>query len=70
MPKMNRREFLEGCAAATLTPLSGARDWSARTVAPVLRWTGRRGISLDRDWLFGGKSKSDAIEGEFDDAEF
>jgi beta-galactosidase len=59
---LSRRHFLQGCAA-TLLAASAAGT-------PVSHASGERILSLDQDWLFGGKWKASAAQPDFDDSAF
>jgi beta-galactosidase len=70
--KISRRSFTAGClAAAALSARTAPEGW-ATPLDPTLR--GRQGsqrsISLDQDWLFGGKSSPGALEPDFNDRSF
>jgi len=65
---LTRRRFIAHCAAAVAlqqsTPL---RSWGAEG-SPAAH--GSRAFSLDRNWLFGGRSSSAALAPGFDDTAF
>ena len=68
--QISRREFIRAsAAAAALTP--SVLTWGQNPAAPS-RPTGpaQRNISLDNDWLFGGKLSAAAMQPEFDDKAF
>jgi beta-galactosidase len=68
--KISRRRFTIGClAASTLSAGSIAESWSA-TARTAGSGRSQRIISLDQDWLFGGKSSAVALEPGFDDSNF
>ncbi len=68
---VSRRGFLQGCAATALISLPVLESWgaekhpSAREIGPA-----RRILSLDRDWLFGGKLDSAALQPGFADSAY
>jgi beta-galactosidase len=68
---VSRRGFLHSCAAAALisTPLLeswGAEQYAAeRNTVPA-----QRILSLDRDWLFGGKLNDAALQPGFEDGAY
>jgi beta-galactosidase len=74
---VSRREFLRNCAAtASLTslPILGGWDSGGRDV-PGKHGPASRTISLDNDWLFGGKLNASApnphsLDPAFDDSTF
>lgn len=68
--RMNRRKFLEGCAATALVAVPAAKGLSAATKTAARRGAVNRTLLLDGDWLFGGKLKPDATAPGFDDAGF
>ena len=70
---ISRRDFIRDCAvtAATLTSVSILGGWSARR-DPILgkRGPAYRALSLNRNWLFGGKLDAAALEPGFNDRAF
>jgi beta-galactosidase len=68
--KISRRSFAIGClAASTLNAGSIAEIWSAPARRATLGQS-QSAVSLDQDWLFGGKSSAEALEPGFDDSNF
>jgi beta-galactosidase len=70
LKKISRRSFSIGCvAASTLSTETLAKRFNA---SAWLATSGRsqRIVSLDQDWLFGGKSSAGALEPDFDDSIF
>ena len=65
---MNRRRFLEDCSAAAL--VSATSGWSAKRNATPERQAGKHSISLNSNWLFGGRLKPGETEAAFDPAGF
>ena len=66
----SRRGFLQGCAAtAALVSVSALKGWGEQGQL-VVGHSGpaQRIVSLDRDWLFGGKGSAAALEPNFDDS--
>jgi beta-galactosidase len=68
--KISRRSFVQGCAATTLLGpavlgWSQPKSQSARPGGPA-----RHSLSLDQDWLFGGKFSAAALDPTFDDHQF
>jgi len=66
--RISRRRFAAGClAATTLSTRSALESWGT----PLHDWQRLRpSVSLDQDWLFGGKSTSGALEPGFEDRAF
>lgn len=60
--EFTRRKFIGNCAAAAaLQPAAGLLSWSANPASTASRaGQGTRALSLDGDWLFGGKLPSGA----------
>jgi beta-galactosidase len=70
--QFSRRKFIGNCAAvAVLQPASSLLGWSANP-APAASQSGPspRTLSLNADWLFGGKCSSAAMAASFDDKIF
>jgi beta-galactosidase len=67
---ISRRSFISGCAAtAALGP--AVLDWAQSLNSAVRpRGPATREISLDQNWLFGGKFSSAATDPAFDDSKF
>ena len=54
---MSRRKFLENCGAAVLASAPALKSWTAEThSATRIKGAAQIVLSLDRDWLFGGKT--------------
>jgi beta-galactosidase len=71
---ISRREFLRNCAATTTLTALPIPVWAARQL-PLMRGAAAHTVSLDGDWLFGGKldpSAPDprALDPLFDDSHF
>lgn len=67
--EFSRRKFIGNCAAvAALQPASSLLGWNANSTSRFLQ--SPRTLSLDADWLFGGKSFSAALVPGFDDKAF
>src|SRR5579862_5535878 len=68
--QISRREFIRAAtAAAALTP--SVLTWGQSAAAPAKpSGPAQRSISLDNDWLFGGKFSAAAMQPEFDDKAF
>ena len=66
-----RREFLRGRVNANLAGLAvGYFSQSGGATAQPKASAIRRSISLDRNWLFGGRFSDDALNWHFDDRSF
>jgi beta-galactosidase len=67
--EFSRRKFIGNCAAAAaLEPASSLLGWSAKLTSPAPQSPPT--LSLDADWLFGGKYTSAALAPDFDDKAF
>ncbi len=64
---VSRRNFLQGCAAILVTPPVGGHFANA---ALLPTGAAQKIISLDQDWLFGGKWIPAAAQPNFDDSSF
>jgi beta-galactosidase len=69
VPQISRRSFIQGSAAAALVHAPVLGNWSAKE-HPIDGKGGpaRHILSLDQDWLFGGKLNAAALDPGFDDA--
>ena len=67
-----RREFLRTCALGTAAVASGALVGCASTARSRAGQSGPASclVSLNQDWLFGGKFTADALKPGFDDHSF
>jgi beta-galactosidase len=67
MPALSRRSFIQSAAAAALasTPVLQSRGAAASRRGPA-----QRTLSMDRNWLFGGKFQQAALDPSFADASF
>ena len=70
---ISRRDFIRDCAAAAATltsvPILGGWGTNSNSIAAP-SGPARRALSLDRDWLFGGKLDAAALEPGFNDGPF
>jgi len=69
--QVSRRIFIRDCAVAALASTPVLESWGTKAQT----FARRRGpayhvLSLDRDWLFGGKLSTAALEPGFDDTTF
>ena len=68
--RISRRHFAIGCLAASTL---GAKALAESLNAPArvaVKGRAQSVVSLDKDWLFGGKSSVGALEPDFDDSNF
>lgn len=66
-PPFSRRNFLQSSAAATLAAVPVLRSWGA---VASRRGPAQRTLSMDRNWLFGGKFQDAALDPSFSDSSF
>ncbi len=64
---VSRRGFLQSCTAAALASVPVLQSWGAVTSQ---RGPAQRTLSMDRNWLFGGKLNEAALQPGFADASF
>jgi beta-galactosidase len=70
---MSRREFVRNCAAGATALVSGAAllvSENPPTALAVRQGSASGLITLNEDWLFGGRSHDAALRPAFDDANF
>jgi len=68
---VSRRTFIHRCAATTLVSVPVLQAWGSRACSAADSTGGAaRTLSLDQNWLFGGKASPAAMTPEFDDASF
>ena len=69
--RTSRRDFLRNCTTAALCSAPVLRSWAAGSGSIVPRRGPAQGVlSLDEDWLFGGKLRPGILDPGFDDAAF
>jgi len=61
---VSRRGFLQSCAAAALVSVPVLKSWAEASH----RGPAQRTLSMDRNWIFGGKLQPAALEPGFADA--
>jgi len=68
---ISRRKFLQSCALAALAPVPVLHGTEKRGDADVgTHGPARRILSLNDNWLFGGKLNPAALQADFDDSGF
>jgi beta-galactosidase len=70
--RISRRHFVQRCGAtAAMAPVAACMDWAAPKVwGAQAGGPARRVLSLDRDWLFGGRTTAAALDPSYDDKGF
>jgi beta-galactosidase len=63
---ISRRSFMQGCAATALISAPVLKGFGAKSI----HGPAQRILSLNQDWLFGGKAGTDALNANFNDAAF